>query len=87
MKQFFNEGDGAKLQTTDAVGSAELEFLRQFQDELVKTDIPFLESVPSDAYLADRISAMKNRVTVPLKGSTPVSTILGPSVVCLETLE
>ena len=80
LRHFFSNADIA-LEEANPVDQAELEFLRQFQDELCKSDIPFLESVPANTYLAERATAMKNKVTVPLKGKNPIQTITGPKVV------
>ena len=82
LRNFFTNNAEVVLEETNTVDQAELEFLRQFQDELSKTDIPFLESVPANAYLAERANALKNKVTVPLKGKNVVATICGPRIVC-----
>lgn len=87
LRNFFTNSAEVTLEETNTVDQAELEFLRQFQDELCKTDIPFLESVPANAYLAERATALKNKVTVPLKGSNVVASLRGPLMVFVMLFE
>jgi len=79
FKEFFEGTNKKLLKQTNGVDTAELDFLKCYSELLHQNKTPFVESVPQNIYLSNRVEEMKQKKALPISGDC-LAVLQGPNI-------